>query len=177
MVAALAFTADGTKLPVGRRDGSTENKTVVRGCCPDLVDRGLKFDDGLLVVLDGAKALAAAGREVSGAKALIQRCTLQHRRPATRRNRASPNPTMLLPAVGLPQSAPSVNFPLCTVGRGPPYLGMFAGLAVDPPEGHSSESNHRRNVPVYWPGGATQYGLKAQAARGGARSLAPLPID
>lgn len=110
MVAALAFTADGTKLPLGLWDGSTENKTVVRGCCPDLVDRDLKFDDGLLVVLDGAKALAAAGREVSGAKALIQRCTLQHRRPATRRNRASPNPTMLLPAVGLPQSAPSVNF-------------------------------------------------------------------
>ena len=70
MVAALAFTADGTKLPVGRWDGSTVNKTVVRGCCPELVDRGLKFDDGLLVVLDGPKALAAAGREVSGAKAL-----------------------------------------------------------------------------------------------------------
>ena len=85
---------------------------------------------------------------------------------------------MLLPAVGLPQSAPSVSFPLCTVGGGgPPYVGMFAGLAVDPPEGHSSESNHRRNVPVYWPGGATQYGLKAQAASRGARSLASLPID
>jgi hypothetical protein len=86
-------------------------------------------------------------------------------------------PTMLLLAVGLPQSAPSVNFLLRTVGRGPPYLGMFAGLAVDPPEGHSSDSNHRRNVPVYWPGGATQYGLKAQTASGGACFLASLPID
>ena len=46
----------------------------------DLVDRGLAFDDGLLVVLDGGKALAAAVREVFGAKALIQRCTLHKRR-------------------------------------------------------------------------------------------------
>jgi putative transposase len=61
-------------------DGSTENKTVVRALLADLVERGLAFDDGLLVVLDGAKALSAAVREVFGAKALIQRCTLHKRR-------------------------------------------------------------------------------------------------
>ena len=77
---ALAITADGTKKPVGLWDGSTENKTVVRSLLADLVERGLTFDDGLLVVIDGAKALAAAVREVFGAKALIQRCTLHKRR-------------------------------------------------------------------------------------------------
>ena len=80
VVVALAITADGTKKPVGLWDGSTENKTVVRALLADLVDRGLKFDDGLLIVLDGAKALSAAVREVFGAKALIQRCTLHKRR-------------------------------------------------------------------------------------------------
>ena len=80
VVVALAITADGTKVPVGLWDGSTENKTVVRSLLADLVDRGLAFDDGLLVVLDGAKALSAAVREVFGAKALIQRCTLHKRR-------------------------------------------------------------------------------------------------
>ncbi len=80
VVVALAITADGTKKPVGLWDGSTENKTVVRALLADLVNRGLKFDDGLLVVLDGAKALSAAVREVFGAKALIQRCTLHKRR-------------------------------------------------------------------------------------------------
>ena len=80
VVVALAITADGTKKPVGLWDGSTENKTVVRALLADLVDRGLTFDDGLLVVLDGAKALSAAVREVFGAKALIQRCTLHKRR-------------------------------------------------------------------------------------------------
>ena len=80
VVVALAITADGTKVPVGLWDGSTENKTVVRSLLADLVERGLAFDDGLLVVLDGAKALSAAVREVFGAKALIQRCTLHKRR-------------------------------------------------------------------------------------------------
>ena len=80
VVVALAITADGTKKPVGLWDGSTENKTVVRALLADLVSRGLKFDDGLLVVIDGAKALAAAVREVFGAKALIQRCRLHKRR-------------------------------------------------------------------------------------------------
>ena len=80
VVVALAITADGTKMPVGLWDGSTENKTVVRSLLADLVERGLAFDDGLLVVLDGAKALSAAVREVFGAKALIQRCTLHKRR-------------------------------------------------------------------------------------------------
>jgi putative transposase len=80
VVVALAITADGTKVPVGLWDGSTENKTVVRSLLADLVDRGLNFDDGLLVVIDGAKALSAAVQEVFGAKALIQRCTLHKRR-------------------------------------------------------------------------------------------------
>jgi len=80
VVVALAITADGTKVPVGLWDGSTENKTVVRSLLADLVERGLAIDDGLLVVCDGAKALSAAVREVFGAKALIQRCTLHKRR-------------------------------------------------------------------------------------------------
>jgi putative transposase len=80
VVVALAITADGTKVPVGLWDGSTENKTVVKQLLADLVDRGLRFEDGLLVVIDGAKALSAAVREVFGDKALVQRCTLHKRR-------------------------------------------------------------------------------------------------
>jgi transposase-like protein len=80
VVVALAITADGTKKPVGLWDGSTENKTVVRALLAERVARGLGFDDGLLVVLDGAKALSAAVREVFGDKALVQRCTLHKRR-------------------------------------------------------------------------------------------------
>src|SRR6476620_8623778 len=80
VVVALAITADGTKKPVGLWDGATENKTVVRSLLADLLERGLAFDDGLLVVIDGAKALPAAVREVFGDRALIQRCALHKRR-------------------------------------------------------------------------------------------------
>ncbi|WP_423202397.1 IS256 family transposase [Mycobacterium decipiens] len=82
VVVALAITADGTKVPVGLRDGSTDNKTVVGALLADLVQRGLNVDDGLLVVIDGAKALAAAVRDVFGEQALVQRCTLHKRRNA-----------------------------------------------------------------------------------------------
>src|SRR6476469_7219413 len=64
VVVALAITADGTKKPVGLWDGSTENKTVVRSLLADLVDRGLAFDDGLLVVLDGQGPIRRRARGV-----------------------------------------------------------------------------------------------------------------
>jgi transposase-like protein len=79
-VVALAITADGTKVPVGLWEGSTENKTVATHLLSDLVSRGLDATDGLLVVIDGAKALSAAVTAVFGAKAALQRCTVHKRR-------------------------------------------------------------------------------------------------
>jgi putative transposase len=81
-VVALAICSDGTKVPVGLWLGDTENKTVVTHLLADLVDRGLSAAGGLLVVIDGAKALAAAVAKVFGEAALIQRCTLHKRRNA-----------------------------------------------------------------------------------------------
>ena len=80
VVVALAITSDGRKLPVGLWDGATENTTVVRAMLADLVSRGLSADDGLLVVIDGAKALRAAVNEVFGDLAAVQRCTFHKRR-------------------------------------------------------------------------------------------------
>jgi hypothetical protein len=79
-VVALAIGADGTKVPVGLWLGDTENKTVVTALLADLVDRGLNSDGGLLVVIDGAKALATAVGKVFGDTAFIQRCMLHKRR-------------------------------------------------------------------------------------------------
>lgn len=79
-VVALAITADGTKVPVGLWEGSTENATVVKALLADLVARGLDAGDGLLVVIDGAKALSSAVKAVFGARAAIQRCTVHKRR-------------------------------------------------------------------------------------------------
>lgn len=79
-VVALVVTADGTKVPVGLRLGDTENGVVVTALLADIVDRGLDYSGGLLVVIDGAKALASATRKVFGDLALIQRCQIHKRR-------------------------------------------------------------------------------------------------
>lgn len=56
---------------------------MVTDLLADLVARGLDASGGLLVVIDGAKALAAGVRKVFGEHALIQRCTLHKRRNVT----------------------------------------------------------------------------------------------
>ena len=79
-VAALVITTDGTKVPVGLWEGDTENARVVTDLLADLVARGLSYEAGILVVLDGAKALAAGVKRVFGRHAVVQRCTLHKRR-------------------------------------------------------------------------------------------------
>ena len=74
-VVALGIGIDGTKHPLGLVEGSTENATVVRALLCDLRDRGLDVARPTLVVIDGAKALASAVREVFD-KPVMQRCQL-----------------------------------------------------------------------------------------------------
>jgi len=83
IVVALVITADGTKVPVGLRLGDTENAVVVKDLLADLVDRGLRYEHGILAVIDGSKALRKAVAKVFGTNALIQRCTLHKRRNVT----------------------------------------------------------------------------------------------
>lgn len=80
MVGALGVTADGTKVPLGVVEGSTENASVVRGLISGLRDRGVDARDGILFVLDGGKALRSAVKDVFGDKAVVQRCRLHKER-------------------------------------------------------------------------------------------------
>lgn len=80
MVGALGVTADGTKVPVGVVEGSTENATVVRHLITSLRDRGMDASEGVLFVLDGGKALARAVRDVFGDQAVIARCRIHKER-------------------------------------------------------------------------------------------------
>jgi putative transposase len=72
-VVALAITTDGVKLPLGLWDGSTENATVAKELLSNLVARGLDTGQGVLCVIDGAKALRKAIDEVLG-PVPVQRC-------------------------------------------------------------------------------------------------------
>lgn len=73
-VVALGITTDGVKIPLGLWEGSTENKTVASALLADLVDRGLDVEQGVLVVIDGSKALRAAVKTVLGPRTPVHRC-------------------------------------------------------------------------------------------------------
>jgi putative transposase len=74
-VVALGIDIDGAKHPLALVEGSTENTTLVRSLLAGLRDRGLDVTQPILAVLDGAKALAAAVKEVFD-HPVIARCQL-----------------------------------------------------------------------------------------------------
>jgi putative transposase len=76
-VVALGIGIDGTKHPLAVEEGSTENATLVTGLITGLRERGLDVTKPILAVLDGAKALSRAVKDVFD-KPLIQRCQ-QHK--------------------------------------------------------------------------------------------------
>lgn len=80
MVGALGVTADGSKVPLGVVEGSTENAAVARHLITGLRDRGLDASEGVLFVIDGSKALAKAARDVFGECAVIARCRVHKER-------------------------------------------------------------------------------------------------
>jgi len=74
MVIALGVTLSGEKVVLGFVQTATENEAVCTAFLRGLVERGLKYDPGLLVVMDGAKGLRKAVDKVFGKKAVVQRC-------------------------------------------------------------------------------------------------------
>ncbi|MBV8195882.1 MAG: IS256 family transposase [Candidatus Dormibacteraeota bacterium] len=83
LLVALGFDAQGTKHVLGVREGATENAASCTALLTDLRERGLRTDRAILAVIDGAKALAKAVRDVFGPRALIQRCQVHKSRNVT----------------------------------------------------------------------------------------------
>lgn len=73
IVMALGVTRAGEKRVLGLIQTASENKRVCAAFLRELVERGFRAPAGLLVVLDGAKGLRAAVREVFG-DVPVQRC-------------------------------------------------------------------------------------------------------
>ena len=74
MVIALGVTTEGEKRILGLVQTATENKRTCATFLRELLERGFAAPAGLLVVLDGAKGLRAAVRDVFGDDAVVQRC-------------------------------------------------------------------------------------------------------
>ena len=73
LVIALGVTTTGEKRILGLVQTASENQRVIASFLRDLGDRGLPLDRPLLVVIDGAKGLRAAVRDVFG-DVPVQRC-------------------------------------------------------------------------------------------------------
>jgi transposase-like protein len=74
MVMALGVTLRGEKVILGFVETGTENAKVCTAFLRELVERGLRCADRLLVVIDGGKGLHAAVDTVFGDAAAIERC-------------------------------------------------------------------------------------------------------
>ena len=72
-IVALGIPTDGVKIPLGLWEGSSENATVATALLSDLVERGMDPEQGMLFVIDGAKALRKAIHTVFG-EVPVQRC-------------------------------------------------------------------------------------------------------
>jgi transposase-like protein len=76
-VVALGTDIEGVKHPLAIEEGSTENATLVTDLATGLRERGLDVTRPILAVLDGARALSRAVKDVFD-RPLIQRCQ-QHK--------------------------------------------------------------------------------------------------
>jgi len=74
IVVALGFTLQGEKIILGFVEAGTENHLICKEFLMSLIDRGLRTDQEILFVIDGAKGLRKGILQLFGNKAFIQRC-------------------------------------------------------------------------------------------------------
>lgn len=75
----LGVTMQGDKIPLGFLQTHTENSGPIKDLFTSLIDRGLKYEQGILFIVDGAKGIRKAIEEVFKDKQVIQRCTWHKR--------------------------------------------------------------------------------------------------
>lgn len=83
VLAAVGIDVNGTKHPLGLREGATENAAACRELLADLIERGLNPNRAILVVIDGAKAWRRAVIDTFGERAVLQRCHAHKKRNVT----------------------------------------------------------------------------------------------
>jgi putative transposase len=81
VVVAVGITSESQKIPLGLKEGETENAEVVKDLLTSLTARGFALKTSrLLAMLDGGKALRAAVKSLWGDAVIIQRCWLHKAR-------------------------------------------------------------------------------------------------
>ena len=74
MIIALGVTIQGEKIPLGFVQAATENERVCRSFIDTLIERGLRYEAGLLVLIDGSQGLYKAITKALQGYVVVQRC-------------------------------------------------------------------------------------------------------
>jgi transposase-like protein len=74
LIVGMGVTMTGDKIVLGIEHIHSENALAIEQWIQKLIERGLKFDQGILVIIDGSKGIAKAVRNCFGKHAIIQRC-------------------------------------------------------------------------------------------------------
>ncbi len=74
IVIAIGITIRGEKVMLGIEQMSTENHRAVAQFFDKLIERGLRFQEGLLFIVDGSKGIIKAINQKFQGYAVIQRC-------------------------------------------------------------------------------------------------------
>lgn len=79
LIVAVGLTMGGEKIVLGLVEAATENSEVVADFLKSLIGRGLKYEEGLLAIVDGSKGLIKAVRDVFNKFVLVLRCNWHKR--------------------------------------------------------------------------------------------------
>lgn len=74
IIISMGVTSDGRKAIIGIDQTNTENSKSISQMIDKMISRGLKYDEGLLFIVDGSKGLIKAIRDKFKEYAFIQRC-------------------------------------------------------------------------------------------------------
>ena len=74
IMVAMGVTLEGRKIILGIEQVHGENSNAIGQWFDRLIERGLKFEKGILFIIDGAKGIHKAVKQKFGVYALIQRC-------------------------------------------------------------------------------------------------------
>ena len=83
LMVALGITIDGKKVFLGIESSHTENAKAIEQWFDRLIERGLKFEQGILFIVDGSKGISKAIKSRFGHYAFIQRCQWHKRENVT----------------------------------------------------------------------------------------------
>jgi putative transposase len=74
IIIVLGVTLKGEKIPLGFIQTNSENSGCIKEPLSGLVDRSLRYKEGIRCIIDGSKGIRKAISEVFGNYALVQRC-------------------------------------------------------------------------------------------------------